>query len=98
MSSIPTMADSNLIPADFPVPAGMGPTVEPTTHLPPALTNAPTVAGLAQALRRRWPLALGLALVAAMMAVVGVFTLMPAKYPAQVRLHIASRGDVRVFG
>ncbi len=53
--------------------------------------------GLLQALRRRWPLAVGLAALATILAVVAVFTVMPPKYPAQVRLHIASRGDVRLF-
>jgi len=92
------MMDTELVPANFPIPAGTNPTVEIPTHLPPALVGAPTVSGLAQALRRRWPLALSLALAATILVIVGVFTLIPAKYPVQVRLHIASRGDIHVFG
>jgi capsular exopolysaccharide synthesis family protein len=65
---------------------------------PPGLAGTPTFSGLLQALRRRWPLALVLAVAAAACAGGAVFTLMPAKYPAQALLQISSRGDVRVFG
>ena len=84
--------------ANLLLPALANSTGESGTHLPLALTSTPTMSGLLQALRRRWPLALSLAALATALAVMAVFMIMPAKYPAQVRLHIAARGDMRVFG
>ena len=92
------VGESTVIHSSFMVPAAVAPAGESVSHLPPALNSTPTVAHLAQALRRRWPLALGLGILAAAAAVGAVLTLIPAKYPAQVRLLIASRGDVPVFG
>jgi capsular exopolysaccharide synthesis family protein len=63
-----------------------------------AVSTPPTISALVQALRRRWLLAFGLAAGAAALVVGAVLAAMPAKYPAQVQLHISSRGDVRVFG
>jgi succinoglycan biosynthesis transport protein ExoP len=59
--------------------------------------SSPTMSGLFQALRRRWLLALGAAALAAAATVGAVLTLMPAKYAAQVRILVASRGDHRIF-
>jgi polysaccharide biosynthesis transport protein len=92
-SASPSDSHANLVlPALVNSPADAGP------QLPLALTSAPTMSGLLQALRRRWILALALAVLATAGAVVAVFMIMPAKYPAQVRIHIAARGDVHVFG
>src|SRR6266850_2132459 len=52
---------------------------------PPGLTAAPTVSGLVQALKRRWQLALGLALAAALATVAAVFLGMPARDVVEVR-------------
>src|SRR5438132_12495449 len=80
---LPTTADNALVHSSFVVPGIMNPAGEAGPHLPPALAGTPTIAGLLQALRRRWPLALALAAAAAVLAVVAVFTVMPAKYAAQ---------------
>src|SRR5947209_1225683 len=89
----PLCGDGSLVPfAPGAIPGDSGPNV------PPAVAGTPTMASLVQALRRRWPLAASLGTAAAALAVFGVFTLMPATYPAQARLQIASRGDARVFG
>ena len=47
---------------------------------PPALSAAPTLPGLMQALRRRWLLAVSLATVATVAAVVAVFLWLPPRY------------------
>ena len=90
--------ESGVIHSNFLVPTNLVPVNEHGSHQPPALNNTPTLGSLFQALRRRWPLALGLAVVAAAAVVGVVLTLMPAKYPAQVRILIASRGDIPLFG
>src|SRR5437899_3353709 len=87
-------------------PARGGPLVPSMVHhsgdsgaqLPPGLTGTPTFESLVQALRRRWLLAVSLAVMGAGLAVAAVLFFMPAKYAAQVRLHVASRGDARMFG
>src|SRR5437879_369817 len=66
--------------------------------LPPALTGAPTMAGLGHALRRRWPLAVSLAAAATVSAVAAVFFFMPAKYPVEVRILVSAHGDAKIFG
>ena len=97
-ASLPVLTDSTLVQANTLVPAGLHAAGVTAPRLPDAVAGTPTLAGLAQALRRRWPLALGLAVVAAVVAVVGVFTVMPGQYPAQVRILVSSRGEAKVFG
>src|ERR1700730_12056940 len=90
--------DSTQPPTSMLMPALLNPAGENAPRLPPAVAGTLTLAELLQALRRRWPLALGLAALAAALAVVGVFTIMPAQYPAQVRILVTSRGEAKVFG
>src|ERR1700691_5017246 len=47
---------------------------------PPALSATPTLSGLLRALRRRWALALGVAVTATALTVLAVFVLMPPKF------------------
>ncbi|MCI0739265.1 MAG: polysaccharide biosynthesis tyrosine autokinase [Gemmataceae bacterium] len=82
-----------LTPAVAPQPAAHDPKGKP----PPGLAGTLTFSGLLQALRRRWLLATSGAIAAAALAVAAVLLLMPAKYTAQVRIHVASRGEGRVF-
>ena len=96
-ASAPALADSTLVRSSFLVPTAALPGGEQGPSLPSAVAGTPTMSALWQALRRRWPVALGAALLAAFLAVTAIFILMPAKYTAQVRLHIASRGDARLF-
>lgn len=98
VSPVPSVGDSTLLNSKLLVSGLMGSPGETGPHLPPGLDAKPTMSGLLQALRRRWPLALALAAGAAVLAVVGVLIVMPAKYAPQVRLHIASRGDPKAFG
>ena len=58
---------------------------------PPALASTPTLTVLLQALKRRWHVALGLACLAATLMGLGVFTLMPPRYHASIRLRVAAR-------
>lgn len=58
---------------------------------PPALASTPTMAALLQALRRRWPLALGVAVIAAVLTVVGVFFIMPPKYNVTMRVRVVAK-------
>ena len=58
---------------------------------PPALSSTPTMSALVQALRRRWLLGVGLACLAAVLLVLGVFTFMPPKYQVSIRLRVAAR-------
>jgi capsular exopolysaccharide synthesis family protein len=91
------LTDSAVVPASY-LAMLNGAAAAAGSHLPPAVAGVPTMTSLAQALRRRWPLALGLALAAAALMVAAVFALMPAKYAVQTRLQVAARGDIRVFG
>src|SRR5262245_24516505 len=65
--------------------------------LPPGLSAGPTVSTLAQALRRRWLLASTLPLAGALVFIVAVFVLWPARYTATARLQVASRTDPGIF-
>src|SRR5262249_39070252 len=58
---------------------------------PPALSSTPTPNGLLHALKRRWLVAVGLALLAATLLVFSVFTLMPPMYKANIRFRVAAR-------
>src|SRR5439155_26148949 len=64
---------------------------------PPGLAGGPTLSSLVQAIRRRWLLAFGIALLGGTSAVLAVLSLWPAKYAASARLQIASRGDPGIF-
>src|SRR5581483_7591836 len=56
---------------------------------PPGVSAAPTFGGLLHALRRRWLIAVPLAVVAAAGAVVAVFTFLPPQYVAVMRYRVA---------
>src|ERR1022692_4334002 len=58
---------------------------------PPALSATPTLAGLLQSLRRRWLLALGIAVAATATAVMAVFFLMPPKYNVTMRVRVVGK-------
>src|SRR5260370_7244189 len=58
---------------------------------PPALSATPTMSGLLQALRRRWPLALGIAAAATAAAVLAVFFLLPPKYNVTMRVRVVAK-------
>src|SRR5213593_992979 len=62
---------------------------EPASHLPPGLHATPTLSSLAQALRRRWPLALGLSLAVGLASVFLILFVWPSGYTAQARLQVA---------
>ena len=58
---------------------------------PPALSATPTMSGLLQALRRRWPLALGIAAAATAAAVLAVFFVLPPKYNVTMRVRVVAK-------
>jgi uncharacterized protein involved in exopolysaccharide biosynthesis len=58
---------------------------------PPALAATPTLSGLLHALRRRWLLALGIAVAATAAAVLAVFLLLPPKYNVTMRLRVVAK-------
>jgi capsular exopolysaccharide synthesis family protein len=58
---------------------------------PPGLSFTPTLTGLLDALRRRWLLAVGVALGAAALLVVGVFVFNPPRYIAGMRIRVNAR-------
>jgi succinoglycan biosynthesis transport protein ExoP len=58
---------------------------------PPALSATPTLTGLLHALRRRWPLALGVAVGATAVAVLAVFFFMPPKYNVVLRMRVVAK-------
>src|SRR5437016_318099 len=99
LPAVPTMpvstsVDSQLIHSAMVVP-GMTSTAGLPPYLQPALAGAPSMASLCQALRRCWPLAVGLAMVAAIATIAAILFVMPAKYAAQVRILISSRGEAK---
>ncbi|MBI2805110.1 MAG: polysaccharide biosynthesis tyrosine autokinase [Planctomycetes bacterium] len=61
---------------------------------PPGLSATPTLSALVQALKRRWMLALTVALVASVGTVFGVFQLLPPKYNVQMRVRVARQAGV----
>ena len=62
---------------------------------PPGLSATPTLGGLLAALRRRWLLAVMLALLASAGFVAAVFlVLMPPKFTASIQIHVAEKGDL----
>lgn len=65
---------------------------------PPGLSAAPTFAGLAHALRRRWLIAAVLALAALVLGIGTVFVVMPPKYAAQVRFRVMAQTPVSPVG
>jgi capsular exopolysaccharide synthesis family protein len=58
---------------------------------PAALSTTPTLAGLWQALQRRWPLALGVSVGATVLAVLAVFFVMPPLYQTSIRIRVAKQ-------
>ncbi len=61
---------------------------------PSALSTTPTWSGLVQAARRRWPLALGAAVVASVATVLGVFVLLPPRFNVTMRTTIAKQPGI----
>src|SRR5437870_7969293 len=85
-----------------PVPAPLSMTGVPLPSTPaaagpPGLSATPTVGTLLLALKRRWPLAVGLATVAAALTVGAVALVFPPKYVAQTRLELQSRPTRPMF-
>lgn len=58
---------------------------------PAALSATPTMAGLWSALVRRWPVALGAAIGATLLAVLAVFVVMPPLYATNIRIRVAKQ-------
>lgn len=56
-----------------------------------------TMAGLLRAFRRRWPLAIGAALVASLLGVLGVIFLYPARYVSSAQIGIASHHQAGIM-
>src|SRR5262249_20570007 len=79
------------------VPLGAPP--RPVAPLPPpaALSAAPNLVGLLLALRRRWLLALSLALLCGAVAAVAVWFLRPVTFTARTLLHIKSYEEPLIF-
>jgi succinoglycan biosynthesis transport protein ExoP len=92
---VKVLSDSAHLPLTITGPLPVGIEAGPTG--PAALTAAPTVWGLFQALRRRWLLAAGVALVGAAAGVAAILLLLPPKYIAQTRLQVFSRTDAAFF-
>ncbi len=63
----------------------------------PAVPAAPTFSGLAHALRRRWLMAVTVAVVGGATVVFSVFEFWPAKYTAAVLLQVAARPERPLF-
>src|SRR5207237_5305211 len=64
---------------------------------PAGLSSAPTMAGLWLAFQRRWRLGLGLAVVAAALAVGAVFVCMPPRYVVEGRYNVSATMDGGLF-
>ena len=64
---------------------------------PPGLSSAPTVAGLWQALKRRWWLGISVAVTAAALAVTAVFVFMPPGYVVEARFNVSATTDGGLF-
>jgi capsular exopolysaccharide synthesis family protein len=58
---------------------------------PPALSATPTMAALWRALKRRWQLAVGIAVGATAFAVLAVFIIMPPKYNVTMRVRVVAK-------
>lgn len=97
LSPSSSMGDSSMVHSSFQVAGLPGLTAETGPRLPPAMAGTPTVGGLLHALRRRWLVALLVAAAASVVGIVTICMLFPAKYPAQIRIHVSSRGDVGPF-
>jgi capsular polysaccharide biosynthesis protein len=76
----------NGTPAQLPAP-----TVPDAHDLPPALTSPPGVESLLATIRRRWPLILGLGIVASAVAFALVWFLVPGRYASVLVLGINPR-------
>ena len=58
---------------------------------PPGVSTTPTMGALLLALKRRWTIAVPAATAAAILAVVGVYVVMPPKYTVQTRLKLQAQ-------
>ena len=89
------LVKSNASPADtqrrLTMPNGMPFFAE--GNEPPGMSSSPNMATLFQAFRRRWPLAIGLGLAAAVIGVVAVLFLFPAKYNAFALVEVSARQE-----
>ncbi len=98
----PERVSSALVPSSLaPAPTQLGalspPPAAPPAE-PPGLADAPSVAALFQALRRRWLLAVGAGLAGALLAVGAVFLVMPPRYLVEARVLVASKSDTNPLG
>lgn len=64
---------------------------------PPGLSSSPTLTGLTHALRRRWLLAFGLALAAAIATVVVVFLYLPPRYVVEARVNVSAGAEIMLL-
>jgi len=76
---------------------GVLPLVGADTSVGTGLNAAPTPAALLQALRRRWVLATGVALLGAAVAAAAVWLILPPQYTASARLQVASKAPGRLL-
>ena len=65
---------------------------------PPGLNAAPTLPALLLALKRRWPLAIGLGVAAAALAVTAVFFWLPPRYVVEARFIVMAAPDTTLTG
>ena len=94
-AQLPSVADSHLIRSALMVQGSPG--LE-TGQGPPGLAGAPTWSTLMQALRRRWVLAVPLALAAAGVVILAIMLVFPARYTAVAQFEISGKGDQRIHG
>jgi capsular exopolysaccharide synthesis family protein len=98
LPSRPLQPIHDTIHLSAPMMAGVPPVAgEPAPAGPPGLSAAPTVTALMHALRRRWLLAVGLALLGAFAAVAAVLVLLPARYVVTAKLKLSSFAAPTIF-
>jgi capsular exopolysaccharide synthesis family protein len=88
-ANVPTAAESQFLQSSLLAMAQARSDNAPSE--PPALSATPTMAGLLRALKRRWGLALGVAVGTTFLAVAAVFLLMPPKYNVALRVRVVAK-------
>src|SRR5687768_12113858 len=80
-------------PLAEPRPPAPAPETSEAAGIPPVLTAAPTVGALLAALRRRWLLAVCVALLGGILAAAALMVLVPGRYISEVRLQLRRSPD-----